>query len=130
MVFGEDISSDGRETYVRAIVSRTDSGYVAFSTGSQGSHVLTSLVRANALVIIPEGTTRYQGRHVTSGLDDRLAGNRVLIKKTCRLAGLIILVILLDSEASGPASRPVFRAGAVCCVLCADSGDLVRLVHP
>ena len=55
VIFREDISSDGRETYVRAIVSRTAEGYEAISTGSQGSNILTSLVKANALVIIPEG---------------------------------------------------------------------------
>lgn len=55
VLFQEDIASDGRETYVRAVVTRTSAGYEATSTGSQGSHVLTSLVKANALVIIPEG---------------------------------------------------------------------------
>lgn len=60
VIFQEDITSDGRETYVRAIVSRTADGYVAVSTGSQGSHVLTSLVKANALVIIPEGVKRVE----------------------------------------------------------------------
>ena len=55
VVFMEDISSDGRETYVRAAVWRTEEGYQAVSTGSQGSNVMTSLVKANALVIIPEG---------------------------------------------------------------------------
>jgi molybdopterin molybdotransferase len=64
VIFQEDIESDGRETYVRAIVSRSASGYEAISTGSQGSHVLTSLVKANALVIIPEGTKR-----VTAGTE-------------------------------------------------------------
>ncbi len=56
----EDISSDGRETYVRAIVTPSGGGYEAISTGSQGSHVMTSLVKANALVIIPEGTTKVE----------------------------------------------------------------------
>lgn len=50
------LDSDGRETYARAIVSReADGSYVARVTGSQGSHVMTSLVEANALVIMPEG---------------------------------------------------------------------------
>jgi molybdopterin molybdotransferase len=53
----EKQSSDGRESYVRAIVKRTSEGYLAYSTGSQGSHVMTSLVKANALMIIPEGVT-------------------------------------------------------------------------
>jgi molybdopterin molybdotransferase len=57
VILQEDMTSDGRETYLRAIVTRGAGGYTAVSTGSQGSHVLTSLVKANALVIIPEGTT-------------------------------------------------------------------------
>jgi len=52
----EEVHSDGRETYMRSVVSPApDVGYVASSTGSQGSHIMTSLVQANALVIIPEG---------------------------------------------------------------------------
>jgi molybdopterin molybdotransferase len=52
----EDLSSDGRETYTRAVVRRNEGGvYVARLTGRQGSHIMTSLVQANALVIIPEG---------------------------------------------------------------------------
>jgi molybdopterin molybdotransferase len=59
----EEMSSDGRETYTRAIVRRADSGqYVARLTGRQGSHIMTSLVQANALVIVPEGV-----RHVSVG---------------------------------------------------------------
>lgn len=53
----EDIRSDGRESYLRAIVSRDARGYVAVTTGGQGSHMMTSLVRANALLIVPEGVT-------------------------------------------------------------------------
>jgi molybdopterin molybdotransferase len=53
----EKLYSDGRESYVRAQVTRTSQGYQAVSTGSQGSHVMTSLVKANALMIIPEGVT-------------------------------------------------------------------------
>lgn len=59
----DEISSDGRETYARAVVSREEGGaYVARLTGRQGSHVMTSLVEANALVIVPEGV-----RHVAAG---------------------------------------------------------------
>jgi molybdopterin molybdotransferase len=53
----DQIHSDGRESYVRAIVTKSLQGYLAASTGSQGSHVMTSMVRANALVIMPEGVT-------------------------------------------------------------------------
>ena len=55
-VVGDGFTSDGRESYIRAVVSRAaDGGYVAETTGSQGSHILTSLVKANALLIVPEG---------------------------------------------------------------------------
>lgn len=53
----EDIQSDGRESYLRAVVTRDERGYVALTTGSQGSHIMTSLVRANALLVVPEGVT-------------------------------------------------------------------------
>ncbi|MFW5940986.1 MAG: gephyrin-like molybdotransferase Glp [Chloroflexota bacterium] len=54
----EALSSDGRESYLRAHVTRGEDGdYLATTTGSQGSHIMTSLVKANALVIVPEGVT-------------------------------------------------------------------------
>ena len=53
----EELHSDGRESYLRAIVSRDERGYVARTTGGQGSHMMTSLVQANALLIVPEGVT-------------------------------------------------------------------------
>jgi len=53
----EDIRSDGRESFVRAVVTRDGRGYVAVTTGSQGSHIMTSLVAANALLVVPEGVT-------------------------------------------------------------------------
>ncbi len=48
------IGSDGRESYVRAVVEKVNGEYVATPTGRQGSHMMTSLASANALVIIPE----------------------------------------------------------------------------
>jgi molybdopterin molybdotransferase len=51
----EEIHSDGRQSYIRAVVSRDGQGYTAVTTGGQGSHMMTSLVKANALVIVPEG---------------------------------------------------------------------------
>ena len=51
----EELHSDGRESYLRAIVGRDERGYVARTTGGQGSHMMTSLVQANALLIVPEG---------------------------------------------------------------------------
>jgi molybdopterin molybdotransferase len=45
---------DGRRVFVRAIVEKHDGGYRAFLAGPQGSGVLTSMSRANGLVVIPE----------------------------------------------------------------------------
>ena len=47
------IESDGRESYLRAIVKRRDNSLVAWLTGHQGSGNLRSLVQANALLVIP-----------------------------------------------------------------------------
>lgn len=59
----EDLSSDGRESYLRAVVTRDAEGrYWAKTTGGQGSHMMTSLVRANALLIVPENV-----REVSAG---------------------------------------------------------------
>jgi molybdopterin molybdotransferase len=59
----EAIESDGRESYIRAIVRRGPEGsYLATTTGDQGSNIMTSMVKANALLIVPEGV-----KHVTRG---------------------------------------------------------------
>jgi molybdopterin molybdotransferase len=44
-----------RRHYVRARVEWRDGRYVAHTTGNQGSNILTSLLNANALLIVPEG---------------------------------------------------------------------------
>jgi len=51
----DDIESDGRESYLRAIVEEADGVLGAKLTGHQGSGNLLSLVQANALLIIPAG---------------------------------------------------------------------------
>jgi molybdopterin molybdotransferase len=52
---GESVESDGRESYLRAIVEDRDGKPVATLTGHQGSGNLYSLVQANALLIVPSG---------------------------------------------------------------------------
>jgi molybdopterin molybdotransferase len=54
----EPLDSDGRESYLRVIVQRRGADYVARAAGNQGSAVLSSLVRANGLLIVPEGVTQ------------------------------------------------------------------------
>jgi len=56
----EAISSDGRETYARAWVERREGQWIARLSGGQGSNMLNSLARANALVIVPDGLTRLE----------------------------------------------------------------------
>ena len=51
----EQIDSDGRESYLRAEVHEENGNFVGRLTGHQGSGNLHSLVRANALLIIPAG---------------------------------------------------------------------------
>ncbi len=53
----EPIESDGRESYLRAIVQLRNGKYQAMLTGHQGSGNLFSTVQANALLVIPAGVT-------------------------------------------------------------------------
>jgi molybdopterin molybdotransferase len=52
---GEDIESDGRESYLRAALKHEGGRNLAFLTGHQGSGNLFSIVKADALLIIPSG---------------------------------------------------------------------------
>jgi molybdopterin molybdotransferase len=58
----EAIESDGRETYLRAIVSEEHGQLMARLTGHQGSGNLLSLVQANALLIVPSGVKSLPAR--------------------------------------------------------------------
>ncbi len=51
----EAVESDGRESYLRAEVREEEGVLVAHLSGHQGSGNLLTLVRANALLIIPAG---------------------------------------------------------------------------
>jgi molybdopterin molybdotransferase len=50
-----------RRHYVRAHVEWQGDHFLARTTGNQGSHITTSLLTANALLIIPENTTLRPG---------------------------------------------------------------------
>jgi molybdopterin molybdotransferase len=60
-ILKEDVHNSGRRHYMRALVTRQDDKYYVTTRGSgvavQGSGILTSLLWANALVVIPEDTT-------------------------------------------------------------------------
>ncbi len=54
-VIQDDITNtDGRRIFTRVAVTKHGSQYYANLTGSQGSGILTSMVKANGLAIIPE----------------------------------------------------------------------------
>ena len=51
-------NSDGRRVYARVEVEKRDGVYYANPTGPQGSNILTSMSRANALAICPDHLSR------------------------------------------------------------------------
>jgi len=51
----EPLESDGRESYLRAVVFQENGKLMARLTGHQGSGNIFSLVQANALLIVPSG---------------------------------------------------------------------------
>jgi len=54
-VLGEDLQSDGRRSYLRVNLRRDGDTLIATTTGTQSSGALTSMVKADGLIIIPEG---------------------------------------------------------------------------
>jgi molybdopterin molybdotransferase len=67
-ILEEDVESSGRRGFKRAVITKRGGEYYASVTGPQGSGVLTSMVKANGLAIIPEGI-RHRG-----------AGERVVVQ--------------------------------------------------
>jgi molybdopterin molybdotransferase len=56
----ETITVSGDLTnYLRVVVSQQDDGPHARLTGTQSSAALTSMMRANALLVVPEGRSEY-----------------------------------------------------------------------
>jgi molybdopterin molybdotransferase len=55
VILTEPVESDGRESYLRAVVKNRKGQLEAHLTGHQGSGNLRSLVHANALLLIPSG---------------------------------------------------------------------------
>lgn len=49
----------GKQHFMRAVVTIRDGEYRVRTTGDQDSHILLSLVKANALMILPEAGDRY-----------------------------------------------------------------------
>ena len=59
-ILKEDVSSSGRRSFRRVIVEKREGQYYATTTGPQGSGILTSMVKANGLAMIPEGIRRMK----------------------------------------------------------------------
>jgi molybdopterin molybdotransferase len=60
-IVDHDIEAGERRDFLRAVVERRDDGYHAsVVSGPRGSGILTSMVRANALLVVPEGVTRVR----------------------------------------------------------------------
>lgn len=59
---GESMESDGRMTFARVRLVREDGKQIAYSTGTQSSGAISSLVKADALLIIPENV-----KHISVG---------------------------------------------------------------
>ncbi|EFH86551.1 gephyrin-like molybdotransferase Glp [Ktedonobacter racemifer] len=54
-----------RRHYVRAHVTQRAGKFIARPTGNQGSNIMTSLLQANALLVIPEGGATFKaGEHI------------------------------------------------------------------
>ncbi len=61
VIVDHDIVAGERRDYLRAVVQARDDGYHASVVrGPHGSGVLTSMVRANALLIVPEGVSQVR----------------------------------------------------------------------
>ncbi|TKJ31646.1 MAG: molybdopterin molybdenumtransferase MoeA [Chloroflexi bacterium B3_Chlor] len=61
VIVDHDIDSGKRRDFLRAVVEHRDDGYHAqVVRGPRGSGVLTSMVRANALLVVPEGVDRVK----------------------------------------------------------------------
>ena len=62
-------SPDGKRSYLRGVVERQPDGRAtARSAGGQGSHYLSSLARANALLVVPEHVTEVPAGTVLTAL--------------------------------------------------------------
>jgi len=54
-ILDDPLSTSGRRTFARVVVTRREGRYHARSTGEQGSGILTSMARAKGLAVVPEG---------------------------------------------------------------------------
>lgn len=76
VILDEAVESDGRESYLRAVLSEKCGKITATLAGHQGSGNLFSLVKAHAFIIVPAGVTKLQaGSEVEAWILDDSALN-------------------------------------------------------
>lgn len=69
VVVEEDLTERAtRRHYVRAHITWREGRFIARITGNQGSHIMTSLIGANALLIIPEGGAEIKAGEIVQAL--------------------------------------------------------------
>ena len=61
-------SAPGRENYIRGIVSREGDEFKARTTGAQGSEILTSMSKANALLVVDENTPYIEAGDIVQAI--------------------------------------------------------------
>jgi len=71
-VMGEDFEKKkGLRYFLRGILKEDGTGYTVITTGGQGSGILTSMVQANAVIVLPEEKTHIaRGDRVTAQILD------------------------------------------------------------
>ncbi len=62
----EDLTSDGRRSYLRVILTHREGTWFASTTGTQSSGALMSMVIADGLMIVPEGITLVEAGSILS----------------------------------------------------------------
>ncbi len=53
-------NDSNRRNLIRVVVEKSDDGYIVHTTGEQGSGVLTSVAKANGLLVMSENITLVQ----------------------------------------------------------------------
>lgn len=70
---------DGKTHFLRAVVKQENGRYTVRTTGAQGSGMLTSMIKANGLIIIPEAVREIKaGQKVVVQLLDKALSGQVI----------------------------------------------------
>ena len=89
----------GREQALRVRLERRDGRTIAFPNGPQGSHIMTSLIGADALALIPAGDGRARGRR-SRWRSSRSPANAELPRERRKRARIPAVIRLLSALAA------------------------------